>query len=84
VAAGRDELLAGLRDLAVPVYPTCANFLCAEVGDGRAVASALLRDGVIVRPLQAVDAAGHIRVTVGTPEEHAVFLDALGRALPPR
>jgi histidinol-phosphate aminotransferase len=84
VAEGRNQLLAGLHELAVPVYPTCANFLCAEVGDGRAVASALLREGVIVRPLQAVDAAECIRVTVGTPEEHAVFLDALGRALPPR
>lgn len=84
VADGRTALLAGLDELGVPVHPACANFLCAEVGDARAVASALLREGVIVRPLHAVDAPAHIRVTVGTPEEHAVFLDALGKALPPR
>ena len=40
---------------------------------------ALLRQGVIVRPLAGFGAPGAIRVTVGTPEENAFLDEALGR-----
>jgi histidinol-phosphate/aromatic aminotransferase/cobyric acid decarboxylase-like protein len=36
---------------------------------------------VIVRPTGGFGAPGGIRVTVGTPEENALFHDALGRVL---
>ena len=65
-------------------YPACANFLAAEVGDGRALARALEADGVIVRPLEPFGAPGSIRVTVGTPGENAIFAASLHRALQPR
>ena len=65
-------------------YPACANFLAVEVGDGRALARALEADGVIVRPLEPFGAPGSVRVTVGTPDENAVFAAALHRALQPR
>ena len=59
-----------------------ANFVYAEVGgDARALFEALLREGVIVRPLGAFGAPEAIRVTVGTTEENAAFADALGRVL---
>jgi histidinol-phosphate aminotransferase len=45
------------------------------------VFEALLREGVIVRPLHGFGAPGAIRVSVGTPEECAACLDALGRVL---
>jgi histidinol-phosphate aminotransferase len=61
--------------------PVVANFVYAEVGeDARPLFDALLRLGVIVRPLHGFGAPGAIRVTVGTPEENEVFAGALARA----
>jgi histidinol-phosphate aminotransferase len=56
-----------------------ANFVFAEAGDGQALFQALLREGVIVRPLEGFGAPGAIRVTVGTADEHAFLDEALGR-----
>jgi histidinol-phosphate aminotransferase len=39
----------------------------------------LLREGVIVRPLAGFGAPQAIRVTVGTPDEHAFLAQALAR-----
>jgi len=78
-AAGRRELeqiLArhGLR----PVSPAVANFVYAELGeDARPFFERLLTAGVIVRPLHAFGAPDAVRVTVGTPEEHALLDTAL-------
>ena len=47
--------------------------------DAHAIFDALLREGVIVRPLHGFGAPRAIRVTVGTAEENAVFADALAR-----
>ena len=72
------ELSAGLG-LALAPRPV-ANFVYAEVGeDARPVFEALLREGVIVRPLAPFGAPGGIRVTVGTKEEHELFAQAFGR-----
>jgi histidinol-phosphate aminotransferase len=62
--------------------PPVANFVYAEVGtDARPVFDALLREGVIVRPLAPFGAPGAIRVTVGTQEENELFAAALERVL---
>jgi histidinol-phosphate aminotransferase len=65
----------------VCVGPAVANFIYAESGgeDARPLFEALLREGVIVRPLAGFGAPGAIRVTVGTPEENAFLDEALGR-----
>ncbi|HVS84551.1 MAG TPA: aminotransferase class I/II-fold pyridoxal phosphate-dependent enzyme, partial [Gaiellaceae bacterium] len=60
-----------------PVQPALGNFLYAEVGDGRALFEQLLRQGVIVRPLDSFGAPQAIRVSVGTPEEIELFAEAL-------
>jgi histidinol-phosphate aminotransferase len=79
-AEGRSELGRILRRHGYdPAGPAVANFLYAEVGDdAQPFFEALLRQGVIVRPLAGFGAPGAIRVTVGTPEEHRFFADALG------
>ena len=67
-----------------PVGPAVANFVFAEVGeDSRPFFERLLREGVIVRPTAGFGAPGAIRVTVGTPEENALFAEALGRVAQP-
>ena len=61
--------------------PAVGNFVFADVGeDARTLFDALLRQGVIVRPLAGFGAPNAIRVTVGTPDEHAFLAEALARA----
>ena len=56
------------------------NFVFVDLGeDAQLWFEALLREGVIVRPLAGFGAPHAIRVTVGTPEEHAFLADALAR-----
>jgi histidinol-phosphate aminotransferase len=80
-AQGREELARMLRDAGYEVVgPAVGNFLYVEVGDDAgALFDALLRQGVIVRPLAGFGAPGAIRVTVGTPDEHAFLAQALER-----
>jgi histidinol-phosphate aminotransferase len=82
-AEGRIALEAALRASGLdPVGPAAANFVYAEVGeDSRPLFEALLREGVIVRPLHGFGAPGAVRVTVGTREETDFLAQALPRAL---
>jgi len=57
------------------------NFLYVDVGDdSRPLFEALLREGVIVRPLHGFGAPTAIRVTSGTVEETRFFADAFASA----
>ncbi len=63
-----------------PAGPARGNFLFVEVGDGAtALVAALLREGVIVRPLEGFGAPGAVRISTGTLEEIAFLADALTR-----
>ncbi len=77
----RERLASALRSRGLRVAPSQANFVLVDVGQtGRAVYDALLREGVIVRPMAApIDT--WLRVTVGLPQENDRFLQALGRVL---
>jgi histidinol-phosphate aminotransferase len=81
-AEGRGAIEEALRREGLPVAgPAVANFVYAEVGeDAKSLFEALLRLGVIVRPLHGFGAPGAIRVSVGTPEENRLFAEALAEA----
>jgi histidinol-phosphate aminotransferase len=78
---GLAELERLLRDAGYDVVGgSVGNFVYVDVGDdAQAVFGGLLRQGVIVRPLAGFGAPQAIRVTVGTPDEHAFLADALAR-----
>jgi histidinol-phosphate aminotransferase len=82
-AAARAALEEALVALPVEVgRPAVANFLFVDVaGDAQPLFDALLREGVIIRPLAAFGAPTAIRVTVGTEEENTLFVEAFGRVL---
>jgi histidinol-phosphate aminotransferase len=84
-AEGRPAIEQALGDHGFEPYaPAVANFVFAEVAeDSRPLFERLLREGVIVRPTAGFGAPGGIRVTVGTPEENALFAEALGRVTEP-
>ncbi len=79
----RDRLAAALAQLGLQVVPSEANFLLVGVRrDGDALYQALLRRGVIVRPVANYGYPHHLRVTVGLPEENDRLLAALQEVLP--
>jgi histidinol-phosphate aminotransferase len=75
------ELEALLREQGYePAGPSVANFVYVDVGtDSRPLFEALLREGVIVRPLHGFGAPTAIRITSGTPDENRFFAEALAR-----
>jgi histidinol-phosphate aminotransferase len=79
--ADRGRLAKALQAAGLRVAPTQANFVLVDLQrPGRSVYEALLREGVIVRPMSE-PLQSWIRVTVGKPEENERFLDTLGRVL---
>ncbi len=81
VQAGIRDLGAGFDALSLPYIPAVANFVLVRVGKGRAVFDALMKQGVIVRPMDAYTLPEYIRVTVGTPAENVRVLKALAAVL---
>jgi len=80
---GLDRLAATLRRHGLePAAGAVGNFLYVEVGEeAQRLYEALLREGVIVRPLAGFGAPRALRVSVGTPEELELLGAALGRVL---
>jgi histidinol-phosphate aminotransferase len=81
-AEGRARLTEICAELPVRVAaPAVANFLFVDVGeDATAIFQALLRGGVIVRPLAPFGAPSAVRVTIGTAEENRLFGEAFARS----
>lgn len=85
--AGLAQLEAGFRALGLKWIPSFANFVSVEIPrkggapQAGAMFQALLRKGVIVRPVAGYAMPDHLRVTVGTEAENATFLAALGECL---
>lgn len=78
---GMAALTAAFRRLDLSFVPSVANFVLVRVGRGLAVYEALLRRGVIVRPMDGYGLPEYVRVTVGLPEENARFVRALEEVL---
>ena len=74
---GMAFLRAQCARLQLEYVPSWANFLMIRVGNGARMYEALLRQGVIVRPLGVYGFPEHVRVTVGTAAENARFITAI-------
>jgi histidinol-phosphate aminotransferase len=74
-------LTEAFRRLELPFVPSAANFILVRVGQGLAVYEGLLREGVIVRPMDGYGLPEYLRVTIGLPEENARFIEALETVL---
>lgn len=75
---GLKQLHAGLTGAGFAIIPSAANFICVDVKKNAAhVYDALLREGVIVRPVGGL--ATHLRITVGRAEENARVIAALAK-----
>jgi histidinol-phosphate aminotransferase len=67
----------------VTVFPSSANFITLRVPDAERTCAKLFAERVLIKNLSRMHAllANCIRVTVSTPEENAVFLNALKASL---
>lgn len=79
---GMAFVLNALRRMELTWVPSVANFVLVNVEkEGSEVFQALLRKGVIVRPMAEYGYPTYIRVTIGTPEENERFIKSLGEVL---
>jgi histidinol-phosphate aminotransferase len=84
---GRAWLQGEFGAMGLKYVPSYANFVLVRVGDGKAVFSALMKRGIIVRDMNAYGLPEWIRVSIGTMEQNRRFLSelqiALGREVVP-
>jgi len=79
VTSGRKFLCRQLEKMGINYIPSVANFMLVDVK--KDVFKAMLKQGVIIRPMDMYGLRGIIRVTIGTQSENKKFIDALKRAL---
>ncbi|MGN6086901.1 histidinol-phosphate transaminase [Trinickia sp.] len=86
-AAGYRYLTQAFDRLGLEYVPSFGNFVLVRVGDdegaGARVNLALLRQGVIVRPVGNYGLPQWLRVTIGLPDENETFIAALEKSLAP-
>lgn len=79
---GMVALKTAFNKMKLEFIPSVGNFICVDVGKNAApVYLALLKKGVIVRPVANYEMPNHLRVTIGTRQENEMFLQALGEVL---
>ena len=83
IVGSRQTLAEHLERLGWRVWPSQANFLLVRppAGDAARIHRQLEAFGVLVRYFDEPALAETLRITVGTDEQHAVLLDALGQIL---
>lgn len=84
-ADGYRQLTQAFDAMNLEYVPSYGNFVLVKVGNedsaGERINLALLRQGVIVRPVGNYGLPQWLRISIGLQEENAVFIDALKKAL---
>ncbi len=78
---GMEQLTEAFAAMGLQWIPSAGNFVSVKVGDAAAVNTALLKQGVIVRPIAGYGMPEWLRVSIGLPWENARFIAALEQAL---
>jgi histidinol-phosphate aminotransferase len=83
-AEGVDYLAPQLREMGFRVVPTCANFIYLEAPeDAPKLAQRIQNEGCIVRSLAPWGIPNGLRISVGTPDQNRILMNAVTRALKP-
>ena len=81
-SAGMQQLTAGFKQLNLEWIPSAGNFVLVDIKQsGQVIYNALLRKGVIVRPVANYELPQHLRISIGTEAENKIFLQALAETL---
>jgi histidinol-phosphate aminotransferase len=82
VREGLRYLYNELNDMGLEYIPTQTNFFLIKVPDGgKKVFERMLRQGVIVRAMDAYGLPDYIRINAGLPEENERFIKTLKKVL---
>jgi len=84
-AAGYQQFTEAFTQLGLEYVPSHGNFVLVKVGNddgaGARVNLSLLQQGVIVRPVGSYGLPQWLRISIGLPQENAIFIAALTKAL---
>jgi len=79
---GMQQLREAITGMGLGCIPSVGNFLCVDCGrPAGEVNQALLRQGIIVRPVAEYGLPNHLRVTVGRTDENEKFIQAFKKVL---
>ena len=79
---GLQQYREAFDTLNLTYIPSIANFIAVNVNkEAMPVYQALLREGVIVRPVANYNMPEHLRITVGTMQQNQRVITALGKIL---
>lgn len=82
---GYQQLTEAFDELQLDYVPSYGNFVLVKVGDddgaGARVNLALLKKGIIVRPVGNYNLPQWLRISIGLPQENAAFIKALKEVL---
>ena len=79
---GLEQMRSGLASLDLPFIPSAGNFLTVEFPRGaQPTYEAMLREGVILRPVGVYGLADYLRISIGTESENNRCLEALHRVV---
>lgn len=83
IIVNRDKLWQELQGLAgVTAYPSETNYILFHTNyESKAVYQGLLAKGILIRQLGGPELPGFLRVSVGTPAENQLFIQALTAVL---
>lgn len=81
----RSDLTQALQAQGLQVFPSAANFLLVRFANGEQVFQKLLQQKVLVKNVGKMHALLHncLRITVSTPQENQLLLQAVQQALVP-
>lgn len=80
--AGLRQLAEGFDGLGLSFIPSFGNFVTVDLGrEAAAIDQALLKLGVITRPIDAYGMPNHLRISVGLAHENERLLSALEQVL---
>ena len=79
---GMQQLVQGFNKLGLDYIPSAGNFITVHFDrEAGPLYQALLREGVIVRPVANYGMPKSLRISIGLPAENARFLQALEKVL---
>lgn len=82
---GYHQLIKAFEELKLEYVPSYGNFVLVRVGNdddaGQRVNLALLKKGIIVRPVKGYGLPQWLRITIGLPEENERFIQTLKEIL---
>ena len=75
---GYNQLVKGFEAFGLNYIPSFTNFIAVEFDNAMGIYNSLLKEGVIVRPIEMKD---YLRISIGTPNENDHLLEALKKVL---